>query len=144
MWSLDTHVEAIESIIQTANSAEGKDLLLGIEPEERADAILERVFEEPSEGPLAPLVRELHNEFSNEAWEHVLRAAIEPLVREAEVLHTGGPNEQGADVIIDYPNPFELEKPFAVAIQVKDWVGAAGSQVAEQLKKVLRSYQREL
>jgi hypothetical protein len=102
MWSLDTHVEAIELIIQKANSAEGKDLLLGIEPEERADAILERVFEEPSEGPLASVVRDLRYEFSNEAWEHVLRAAIDPLVREAEVLHTGGPDEQGADVVINY------------------------------------------
>jgi hypothetical protein len=59
MWSLDTHAEAIESIIQTANSPEGKDLLLGIEPEARADAILEKVFEEPSEGPLASVVSDL-------------------------------------------------------------------------------------
>jgi hypothetical protein len=141
MWSLDTHAEAIESIIQMANSPEGKDLLLGIEPEERADAILEKVFEEPSEGPLAPVVRNLRNEFSNEAWEHILRAAIEPLAREAEVLHTGGPDEQGADVVVHYPNPFEPEKPFVIAIQVKDWVGAAGGQVGEQLKKIVRSYQ---
>jgi hypothetical protein len=135
MWSLDTHAEAIESIIQMANSPEGKDILLGIEPEERADAILERVFEEPSEGPLAPVVRDLRNEFSEKAWEHVLRAAIEPLAREAEVLHTGGRDEQGADVVVHYPDPFEPEKPFVIAIQVKDWVGAAGGQVGEQLKK---------
>jgi hypothetical protein len=67
MWSLDTHAEAIESIIQTANSLEGKDLLLGIEPEERADPILGKVFEEPSEMPLAPIVKDLRNAFSNEA-----------------------------------------------------------------------------
>jgi hypothetical protein len=126
MWSLDTHAEAIESILQTANSAEGKDLSLGSEPEERADAILEKVFEEPSEGPLVPVARDLRNEFSDKAWEHVLRAAIEPLAREAEVLHSGGPDEQGADVVVHYPNPFEPEKPFVIAIQVKDWVGAAG------------------
>jgi hypothetical protein len=141
MWSLDTHAEAIESIIRMANSPEGKDLLLGIEPEERADAIVEKVFEEPSEGPLAPVVSDLRNEFSNEAWEHVLRAALEPLARETEVIHTGGPNEQGADVVIHYPNPFEPEKPFVVAIQVKDWVGTAGAEVGEQLEKTVRSYQ---
>jgi hypothetical protein len=141
LWSLDIHFEAIESIIRVANSVEGKDLLLEIEPEERADAILEKVFEDPSEGPLAPVVNDLRNEFSNEAWEHILRAAIEPLAREAEVLHTGGPNEQGADVVIRYPNPFEPENPFVIAIQVKDWVGTAGGQVAEQLKKVVQSYQ---
>src|SRR5262249_24595508 len=67
MWSLDTHAEAIESIIQTANSLEGKDLLLGIELEERADPILGKVFEEPSERPLAPMVKDLRNAFSNEA-----------------------------------------------------------------------------
>jgi hypothetical protein len=44
----DAHAEEVESIIKVANSPEGKDLLLGIEPEERADAILERLFEEPS------------------------------------------------------------------------------------------------
>ena len=141
MWSLDTHAAAIESIIQMANSPEGKDLLLGIEPEELADAILERVFEEPSEGPLASVVKDLRTAFSNEAWEHVLRAALEPLARETEVLHTGGPNEQGADVVIHYPNPFDPERPFVIAIQVKDWTGAAGGQVGEQLKKVVRSYQ---
>lgn len=140
MWSLDAHAEAVESILQVANSAEGKDLLLGIEPEERADAILEGLFEEPSDGPLGPLVKQLRDEFSNEAWEHLLRAAIEPLAAESEVIHTGGPDEQGADVIIRYPNPLEPERPFVVAIQVKDWFGMAGSHVAEQLKRVVRSY----
>jgi hypothetical protein len=143
MWSLDMHAETIKSIIQTANSPEGKDLLLGIEPEERADAILEKVFEEPSEGPLAPVVRDLRNEFSNEAWEHVLRAPIEPLAKEAEVFHTGGPDEQGADIVVHYPNPFEPEKPFVIAVQVKDWVGAAGGQVDEQFEKVVRSRIRQ-
>jgi hypothetical protein len=142
LWSLDIHSEAIESIIRTATSVEGKDLLLvDIEPEERADAIMEKVFEDPSEGLLAPVVKELRHEFSDTAWEHILRAAIEPVVREPEVLHTGGPDEQGADVVIHYPNPFEPEKPFLVAIQVKDWVGAAGSQVAEQLEEIVQSYQ---
>jgi hypothetical protein len=140
MWSLDAHAEEVESIIKVANSPEGKDLLLGIEPEERADAILERLFEEPSEGPLGPIVKDLRDEFSNEAWEHLLRAAIEPLAKESEVVHTGGPSEQGADVIIRYRNPFEPEKPFVVAIQVKDWVGTAGSHIAEQLRRVVQSF----
>ena len=68
MWSLDAHAEAVESIIQVANSPEGKDLLLSIEPEERADAILERLFEERTDGLLGPLVKSLRDEFSNEAW----------------------------------------------------------------------------
>ena len=140
MWSLDGQAEAIESIIQVAKSPEGKDLLLGIEPEERADAILERLFEEPTDGLLAPLVKSLRDEFSNEAWEHLLRAAIETLATEAESIHTGGPNEQGADVIIRYPNPFESDRPFVVAIQVKDWTGTACPHIAEQLKRVVRSY----
>ena len=36
MWSLDVHSEAVESIIQVANSPEGKELLLGIEPIQRS------------------------------------------------------------------------------------------------------------
>jgi hypothetical protein len=140
MWCLDTYSEVIEAIIKVANSPEGKDLLLGIEPEERADAILERLFEEPTDGILGPLVANLRSEFSDEAWEHLLRAAIEPLATEAEVIHTGGPNEQGADVLIHYPNPLEPDKPFVVAIQVKDWTGKAESYVAEQLRKIVRSY----
>jgi hypothetical protein len=98
MWSLDAYAEAIELIIRKAASPDSKDLLTGTDPEERADAIIEKVFDEPSSGPLASITGEFYKTFVSEHWEQVLRAALEPLVSEAEVLHTGGPIEQGADV----------------------------------------------
>jgi hypothetical protein len=140
MWSLDAHAEVIESIIQVADSPQGKDLLIGTDPEQRVEEMLEILFEEPSKGPLAPIIDNLQKEFSNESWEHILRAALEPLVRESDVLHTGGRNEQGADVLIRFANPFDQDTPFVVAIQVKDWTGVAGERITEQLKRVVYSY----
>lgn len=79
-------------------------------------------------------------------WEPVLCYALTLLMQNIEVMHTGGPSEQGADIEIRIPNPFTLNKkqdvddyPFIVVIQVKDYVGTIGVEVSVQLKRAIES-----
>lgn len=79
-------------------------------------------------------------------WEPVLCYALTPLMQNIEVMHSGGPSEQGADIEIRIPNPFTLNKkqdvddyPFIVVIQVKDYVGTIGVEVSVQLKRAIES-----
>ena len=70
-------------------------------------------------------------------WEAVLRDALVPLMREVEVRHTGGPSERGADLEIHIPNPFSPAEPWIVAVQMKDYDGEIGSDVAAQMEEAI-------
>ena len=45
---------------------------------------------------------------------------------------TGGPHERGADIEIVIPNPFEENQCWIVPVQVKDYEGEVGAEVADQ------------
>ena len=68
----------------------------------------------------------------SEEWEPVLREALESLFP-VSVLRTGGRNEHGADIEIVISNPFEENRDWIVAVQVKDYEGKVGAEVADQL-----------
>ena len=58
------------------------------------------------------------------------------------VVRTGGPKERGADLEIVIPNPFEENRDWIVAVQVKDYEGEVGAEVAEQLEDAFESRSR--
>ena len=77
-----------------------------------------------------------------EELEPLLQKALEPLFP-VSVLHTGGPRERGADLEIVIPNPFEEDRNWIVAVQVKDYKGEVGPEVAGQLKDAFESRSRD-
>jgi hypothetical protein len=62
-------------------------------------------------------------------------------MRDIEVVHTGGPAEEGADLEIHIPNPFDPAEPWVIAVQVKDYDGQIGAHVAEQIEQAINSRQ---
>lgn len=70
-------------------------------------------------------------------WEPVLTAALVPLMRDVEVIHTGGAGEEGADIEIHVPNPFAPETPWVVAVQLKDYEGEIHESAADQIEQAI-------
>jgi hypothetical protein len=137
LWSLTPHADAIETILKAARDPLKEGQLRGITPIDLADEEVENLFEDPINGALGETFKALRQKICNEGWEHVLKAALEPLVNGTEVIHTGGPAEKGRDLVIQYSNPFNLGMPFLVAVQVKDWTDVVDAGVSKQLKQII-------
>lgn len=137
LWSLSPHADAIEKILVAARDPLQEGKLRGITPIDLADEVVGNLFEDPINGALGETFKELRQKICNEGWEHILKAALEPLVNETEVIRTGGPAEEGRDLVIRYSNPFNPGMPFLVAVQVKDWTHVAGAGVSKQLKQIV-------
>jgi len=75
---------------------------------------------------------------NNAEWEGIIANALKPLFPTSEVEKTGGPNENGADIQITTPNPFN-GPDWITVIQVKDWQGKAGPKVIQQLEKAIKT-----
>ncbi len=71
-------------------------------------------------------------------WEKVLATAAKTHFPTADVRHTGGPNEAGADIEIILPNPFG-GTPWIVVVQVKDYEGQVGDHVVGQLRDAVNT-----
>jgi hypothetical protein len=139
LWWIGDHAASIEGILvkaevgQTAKFREATDhgirahssvaQQLRVSLDELANAI---------EGPLRATLQSAE-------WEPVLRAALVPLLRDVEVLHTGGPADRGADLEIHVPNPFDPREPWVIVVQVKDYTGQIGADVADQLEQAIKT-----
>jgi hypothetical protein len=64
----------------------------------------------------------------------VIQAALQPILKAGVIIHVAGPSEKGADLEIQYPNPFDVERPWTIIIQVKDYDNEVGPEVAEQIE----------
>ena len=84
-----------------------------------------------------------NNSLQAAEWEKAIAVGLEPLLREAEVIHTGGPKERGADLELRFPNPFDSERGWVVLIQVKDYKGKVEAEKAEQLEQAFTSRQQD-
>lgn len=69
-------------------------------------------------------------------WETVITNAARTRFPLAEVKHTGGPSERGADLEIRIPNLFGGAN-WVIVVQVKDYTGEIGPEVADQLRQAI-------
>ena len=130
MWNIRSYCESLDSILQSGLAPE--ELMIGSTPVERVDTVVADLITEPLNLMADRLASALPERVRAEEWEPVLREALESLFP-VSVLRTGGRNEHGADIEIVISNPFEENRDWIVAVQVKDYEGKVGAEVADQL-----------
>jgi hypothetical protein len=139
LWWIGDYAVGIAELIAKAEAGQSASLRQGMDHTLRAQS---KVAEEirVSLNSLAKAIEgPLKTTLQSAEWEPVLRAALVPLLRDVQVIHTGGPNEQGADVEIHIPNPFDPKEPWIIAVQVKDYEGQIGADVADQLEQAIKA-----
>ena len=105
---------------------------------ERVESIVSDLITEPLNLMVHRLASALPESVRAEEWEPVLRSALESLFP-VSVHHTGGRHEHGADIEIVIPNPFEEDRDWIVPVQIKDYEGEVGPDVANQLEEAFES-----
>jgi len=139
LWWIGDHLPCLSQIIAKAAAGENADLREGTDHILRAKLNIARPLEDSlnilTKAVEGPLKATLHSA----EWEPVICAALRPLLNHVEIVHTGGPNERGADIEILIPNPFEPKQPWIIAVQVKDYVGQIGIAVISQIEQAIQS-----
>lgn len=141
LWWIGHHLPCLQRIIEAFRLEGGDALRLGADPVERARRSVADAVETSLNGLAAAIAVPLRGTLQAAEWEPVIGGALLPLVRDVQVIHTGGPAEHGADLEIHVPNPFAPSSPWIIAVQVKDYGGVMGVHVAEQLEQAITSRQ---
>ena len=136
LWNIESHRASLDSILQSGLTPEA--LAIASTPVERVESIVTDIVTEPLNLMADRLANALPEKVRAEEWEPVLQKALESLFP-VTILQTGGPHERGADIDIVIPNPFEENRDWIVAVQVKDYNGEVGAEVAEQLANAFES-----
>ena len=140
MWNISSYQKSLEAILQRAHTPE--DLASGSTHVERAESVTENLVNDSLNRLADQLAAALPASVRAEELEQVFQKALEPLFP-VSVVHTGGRREHGADLEIVIPNPFEENRNWIVAVQVKDHEGEVGAEVAKQLKDAFESRSRD-
>ncbi|WP_430913443.1 hypothetical protein [Methylobacterium sp. sgz302541] len=138
LWSVNQYRDNLTAIAAAVASGDvARSFAQGTNHLARAQrATAERV--QASVGALASAIADpLRAVLKSAEWEPVLAAALVPLMRDVEVIHTGGAGEEGADIEIHVPNPFAPESPWVVAVQLKDYEGEIHESVADQIEQAI-------
>jgi hypothetical protein len=136
LWWVGGYDRSLRDLL---NARDSEELSIGSGHLERANSIVKSVIDGKIDGIAKEIAERFGRSHSAEEWEPVLQAALRPLMMRAEVIHTGGPTERGADLEIILPNPFSQERNWAVLVQVKDYAGEVGVEVAEQLVEAIEA-----
>ena len=138
LWSVNQYADNIESIAAAVRAGgAARSFAQGTNHLARAQrATAEKV--QASVTALASAITEpLRSVLKSAEWEPVLKAALVPLMRDVDVIHTGGAGEEGADIEIHVPNPFAPESPGIVAVQLKDYEGEIHESAADQIEQAI-------
>jgi len=135
LWDIDAHADSLSAILAQAASGEGAlaGLRQGSDHARRARAVAAGSISLGLDGMARSIETALRTSLRAEEWEPVIADALTPLMRDVRVIHTGGPAEKGADIEIHIPNPFAPADPWTIVLQVKDYRGDVGVEVASQL-----------
>ncbi|TXM64830.1 hypothetical protein FV226_25955 [Methylobacterium sp. WL12] len=138
LWNLDEHRECLEGILAAiAAGGQVDGVMRATNHLERAQRATAGAVETSLAGLTAAITEPLRAVLKSAEWEPVLKSALVPLLRDVDVIHTGGAGEQGADIEIHIPNPFLPDAPWIVAVQLKDYVGEIPGYVADQIEQAI-------
>lgn len=137
MWNADWCGEKIEQLITDIRN--GVDLSPPATGRARLGAAWEAAVAHATDELRRKLEPGLTSRFRAAEWEEPIKIAVESLYPSCNVRWVGGPQENGADIIVELPNYF-AEKPWLILVQIKDYSGEIGPSVVSQLLKALEHY----
>ena len=134
LWRISDYAECLERIIGF-----DEDLTVGTTAVGRAESIVsDLVTGSVIEDMATRLSGSLRVGLQGGEWETVVRDALEPLFP-VTVLHTGGPQERGADLEIIISNPFSQDHNWIIPAQIKDHEFLEGPEVVTKLEEAFCS-----
>ena len=139
LWWIGGHAVSLSDILARAAAGGAADLRAGSDPATRAKRRVAKEVRASVDLLTKSIEAPLRSTLQSAEWEPFLREALLPLLRDVQVIHTGGPTERGADLEIHVPNPFAPAAPWIIVVQVKDFKGQIGGYVAEQLEQAIQA-----
>ena len=140
MWNVDGYRDAIERLI--AQYKAGGEFSAATSGTARLQTAWEIALSHAAQLLQERLGSELDARFQAAEWEEPVVLVLKNLYPGADVRWVAGPQERGADVIIQLPNHFG-GVPWLIVVQVKNYIGEIGPAALEQLRIAHRSYSTE-
>jgi hypothetical protein len=138
LWWIGDHAASINAILAAfRTNGAAQQFRKGTDHLVRAQRSIADTIEKSVADLATSISAPLHATLKSAEWEPVLKAALVPLMRDVDVIHTGGSGEKGADIEIHIPNPFAPERPWVVAVQLKDYTGEIPAYVADQIEEAI-------
>ena len=139
LWNINPYKDCVDKIISLVNDRKEYLLREGSDHVERAKGLVDDEIKTSVDNLSETIIEKLPSVLQGAEWEPVLCYALDPLMKNIQIEHTGGPSECGADIVINIQNPFDEQFPWIIVIQVKNYKGEIGVQVAEQLIQAIDS-----
>ena len=133
LWNINPYKDCVDKIISLVEKGKESVLREGADHVDRAKRTVAADIITSVDNLSETIVKKLRSVLQGAEWEPVLCYALDPLMKNIQIEHTGGPSECGADIVINIQNPFDEQFPWIIVIQVKNYKGEIGVQVAEQL-----------
>lgn len=119
LWNLNYYKFEINELLDLVNAEE--DLSFDTPEVERLPRALEIARNEAKKIFKAHFAKEVYKRFEGTEWHNPIIRALKVLYPNGCIEHTHGPKEQGADILMQLPNPFDQDgQPWLIPIQVKD------------------------
>ena len=138
LWSLDPYAKEVDRLVDAALS--GKDLTSLATANDRLESAWDRSMVEARATLVRTLGLELPDKFQGAEWEKPIVRILRRLYPGADIRHTAGKDEHGADIVIDLPNVFVTDQPWRIVVQVKNYDGAIGEKVLAQIEEAFTFY----
>ena len=140
LWNINPYRNCVNYMINLVEK-DGKESVLreGSDHLERAKEAVVTEIRKNINNLSNTIINELNGVLQGAEWEPVLCYVLDPLMKNIQIEHTGGPSECGADIVINIQNPFDEQFPWIIVIQIKNYKGEIGVKVAEQLKQAIAS-----
>lgn len=140
IWSLAPYAEHIEKLLSLVQS--NGELTRASDAEARAILAWEKAYDAAAATLKNELATQLSASFKAAEWEKPIAMALESLYPGARVDETGGPNENGADIVVTLASPPEVPLgSMKIVFQVKDYEHEINDLCAvDQLRQAIKHY----
>jgi len=140
IWSLNGYSEEIDKIIEQLRL--NRSLSSAVDASTKLDIAWDSALKSAQITLIESLGKELDSKFKAAEWEEPLVKVFEKIYPEADVQHTGGPFENGADIVVNLPNYFDPAcTPFRIVVQVKNFTDImSDTHALDQIKMAIKSY----
>ncbi|MTI15911.1 hypothetical protein E1162_01510 [Rhodobacteraceae bacterium RKSG542] len=135
-WEIRGRDAAIMRILEHAND---ESMIAHSTNMQRTASVLAQALDTANAALLESFTEGLHGALGKAEWEGVIASALSLHFPTGQIKATGGPREQGADLVVELPNPFGGE-PWIIVIQVKDYRDEVGAEVIGQLEQAITAY----